>query len=323
MKKGLLVAAGLCLLAVAQPADAVVIKGGDGTGNTTAPVDSSHAFPYWSSVGQIPRGTNYSLGGSCVYLGNGYVLTAWHVRVLDNPTIVRFDGTEYSIDTSSWTRLNNGSVDADLGMFHISGTLPDVPGVPHSTTDIPASVANGTTLYAMGYGRNRGTTATTYYIKSGALYTTPPTNPYETLGGFNLSTTKTLRWGTNTVDSHVNINDGYGQTDSFQIDFDSTGGDNECQLSNGDSGGPVFLFDSGDNAWKLVGMNIAVGPSYTSQTIYQAPYTSAASPHSTGGYNYGFIADLTVYRDQLVPEPATMGLLLCGGLALLRRRRRA
>ncbi|MBS3820580.1 MAG: PEP-CTERM sorting domain-containing protein, partial [Phycisphaerae bacterium] len=72
------------------------------------------------------------------------------------------------------------------------------------------------------------------------------------------------------------------------------------------------------NTWKLVGLNIAMGPSYSNQGMSRQPYTYP----NDGGYNHGYIADLTEYQSQLVPEPATVSLLGMGGLALLIRRRR-
>lgn len=302
------------ILTLSVSASAVLIKGPDGSANTTAPSVSGVALPYWDSIGQTPNSSGqYSGGGSNVYLGGGWVLTAWHIRVLDNPNKVKYGSTEYTIDTSSWQRLDNGTNDADLGLFRISGTLPNVLPVPYD--NIPSSVPNGTEIYTMGFGRERDGGETTYYIKNGTLYTSPPSHPYQTLGGFDLLVDKALRWGTNTVDSHVSIDDGAGITDAFQIDFDANGGHNESQLTNGDSGGPAFIFDDNDDTWKLVGLNIAQGPGYTDQGLWHMPYTS-------GGYNAGFIADLSQYQGQLVPEPATVGLLGVGGLFMLIRRKR-
>ena len=55
----------VAIVAVSQPSAAVVIRGGDGSGNTTAPGDD----PGWAYVGE--RGI-----GGAVYLGWRWVLTA-------------------------------------------------------------------------------------------------------------------------------------------------------------------------------------------------------------------------------------------------------
>ena len=54
------------ILLSAAPVQAVIIEGGDGTGNTSVPADSL-GDPGWSNVG---HGND-----SCVYLGNRWVLT--------------------------------------------------------------------------------------------------------------------------------------------------------------------------------------------------------------------------------------------------------
>ena len=57
-----------------------------------------------------------------------------------------------------------------------------------------------------------------------------------------------------------------GTTGSFlKVTFDATAGANEAHLSNGDSGGAVFIQDGG--AWKLAAINYAVdGPYNTSNS---------------------------------------------------------
>lgn len=325
--------AALIVTALTLSAQAVLIAGPDGTVNTSAPSASSTPLPYWDSIGQIPRpssGTqNYSLGGTGVYLGGGYVLTAYHIRALDNPTVINFGGTEYTIDTNSWQRLSNtdDGTDTDLAMFQISGTRPSVTPVPYD--NIPSSISNNQQIYVMGFGRDRDGSQTIYYISPDGgdsdtqddLYTSLQLDTAYSLDGFNLLTSKSLRWGTNNVEGTLRLDDGYGLTDSMQISFDAIHDDNEAQLTNGDSGGPAFLFDTNDNTWKLVGINIAMGPAYSNQGIYRQPYTYAPPGPGTD-YNFGFVADLTQYQSQLVPEPATFGLLSIGGLALLARRRR-
>src|ERR1700731_1297009 len=63
--------------------------------------------------------------------------------------------------------------------------------------------------------------------------------------------------------------------------FDMSAGPNEAQLSGGDSGGGVFVFNNGTTRWELAGINLAVdGPFSTSSN--GANSFNAAMFDSTG-----------------------------------------
>ncbi|RYD21325.1 MAG: hypothetical protein EOP88_11770 [Verrucomicrobiaceae bacterium] len=69
-------------------------------------------------------------------------------------------------------------------------------------------------------------------------------------------TDKVQRWGRNTV-AGVQTAAGFGQL--LYCDFDSPGLPDECHLSNGDSGGGMFVLEGG--LWRLAGINFSVdGP---------------------------------------------------------------
>ncbi len=69
------------------------------------------------------------------------------------------------------------------------------------------------------------------------------------------------RWGENVVAGIVDGGVNFGELVSAT--FDAAGGDNEAHLSNGDSGGGLFIKEAG--IWKLAGINYSVdGPFNTS-----------------------------------------------------------
>jgi autotransporter-associated beta strand protein len=212
---------------------AVIIEGGDGTGNTTAPADAI-GNPGWANVG---RGND-----SSVYLGNRWVLTAAHVGSAN--TIL--NGVTYNKIAGSAIRLHesadgNSANSVDLLLYRIDAD----PGLPSlSIADFTPS--QGSLVTAIGYGTDRGM-ATAYGFLWGAA-------------NWN------KRWGRNLISSSSSgiINLGSGNTHVFQTMFDLdpvSSSDpalalNEFQASSGDSGGAVFY--KGSSGWKLAGILDAV-----------------------------------------------------------------
>jgi hypothetical protein len=268
---------------LATPTRAVIVYGGDGTQNTSAPADD----PGWANAGI--RG-----GATGVYLGHHWVLTAAHVGI---GSIV-LNGISYGAVSGSSIRLKNpDNTDADLLLFQISGD-PQLPALTVSST----TPANNSTVTMIGYGRNRAAEPTLW----DASWNEDPSGTRE---GYKWAAGQTMRWGQNTI---VN------NTHSFQTRFSAS--PNNAQAATGDSGGAVF-FKNGET-WELAGIIHSISlfsgqPSSTS--VYKYPLFPAVM--GTDGQRT-YIADLSVYRDQIiavVPEPSTWAMLLMGAAALLLR----
>ena len=115
-------ALGALVLSQGSPAQALIIAAG--TGNTTAPANGAP----WNNIGALND-------GGCVYLGNGWVLTAGHVYNDDPGQDPVFGTTSYLPDGTSYTIHvpNNPSVNADLVMFHLA-VYAELPAVTVAST---------------------------------------------------------------------------------------------------------------------------------------------------------------------------------------------
>ncbi len=294
MKK-IIMAAGLALLAGSN-VWAVIIAGGDGTQNTTAPSGGQG----WDYVGRITSANGAP--SSVTYLDNNWFITANHIKVLDNPTGVLLGGSSYSIDAGSWTRLTNSvGSDADLMMFRVTGNVGLSALTVRSSTP-----SNGSGLTMIGNGRNREASETGW--DSNWNETTSPSPTYK---GYKWATGATKRWGTNNKDANAGlIDDGYGTTDMFYSDFDNANG--EAQGATYDSGGGVFV-DTGSE-WELAGLMLTVA-GYNGQ------------PSSTSVYgNRTYMANLSTYSEQIsdtvaIPEPSVLALGLFFPVAIFYIRR--
>lgn len=266
------VAAYLVLSAfLAVGAEAVILAGGDGTQNTTAPGGGQG----WDYVGRIDKGSVYS---GVTYISNNWFITAYHIQSIDNPTGVIFNGSSYPIDPNSWSRLTNSvGGNADLSMFRVVGGTVGLPGL----TVRSVATSNGSGLTMIGNGRNRETSET--HWNASWVEVSPP--PPSTYSGYKWAAGSTKRWGTNVKHDDAGLlNTGFGETDMFYTDFDDAGG-NEAQGATYDSGGGVFYNNGGD--WELAGI-ILTTASFNLQ------------PGSTAVYgNLTYMADMQYYAAQI------------------------
>ena len=125
---------------------AVVIAGGDGTGNTTDPGTGVQ----WDNVGSLND-------GGCEYLGNGWLLTAGHVWTDDTSGVANFGGVLYYPDGTTYTLQSGNSMypNTDLVMVHLA-TYPALAALPLISSSQPALAS----ITAIGWGLDREPTET-------------------------------------------------------------------------------------------------------------------------------------------------------------------
>lgn len=182
-------------------------------------------------------------------IGRSYFITASHVGGAVGDSFV-FRGVSYT----AIAQFDDPK--SDLRIWRVCGTFPEFAGLYDNRDEV------GKSLVVFGRGTLRGAPILM------------PTLVGDELKGWRWGPFDgVLRWGQNTIDSVVN-GDGIpplvGVTtgtvgELLKATFDSNGGPNEAHLSEGDSGGAVFVKDG--SIWKLAGINYAVdGPYNTSST---------------------------------------------------------
>jgi hypothetical protein len=298
----------LCSLLFAPVAvHAVILAQGDGTQNTSAPADDFG----WSNIVIVQNGFGNAATG--VYLGNGWILSAYHT--VSDPSLTGFQfgpvfttqGT-FLVDPLSATRiLNPDSSPADLSLFRLTSE----PALP-SLTIASAPPTNNLAVTMMGgtYGREPNLTQ---WDIAGNVWTEVASDG--DAQGYKWSGGSSPRWGTNHIRSFgggnttISADDGFGITTVFRTRFDNN--PNEAQAASGDSGGGVFWKVGGQ--WQLGGVML-----FVDNADGQPNFTSVFG-------NDTYAANLSTYRDQIiavVPEPSTVALAAFSGATFLLRRRR-
>lgn len=206
--------------------EAVVLGGGDGSGNTSAPADD----PGFNNVGS--RGVY--LGN---FLGNHWVITANHVGAGS----INLGGTSYGHISGSETRIKNPtgsglSEFTDLMVFQIDSD-PSLPNLNISIS-VPAV---GSEVTLIGNGLDRETSLTSWTVDSTQNpFTWSEGGVSPNASGFKSIGTSTMRWGTNIITDQgadTVIDAGSGDSRAIKFSYDVAGGVNEATLAAGDSGG--------------------------------------------------------------------------------------
>lgn len=264
---------------------AVQVFGTSGTGSiyTTAPSDD-FGFENVARVSDTADGF-YTSG---VYLGNGWMLSAYHeVRngsggFSFGPVVL--DGTTYSVNATTAVRITDPSTQApvDLAMYQLT-TMPADTNLKTLSVS-GSSPAPNSALVLMGNGDNRAATLTKWNVNTSTTpWTWTVTSGRGDLVGYFYDPGQSLRWGTGTLSGTESSNDGFGVTSFFYSTFQNTTG--SAMAAVGDSGGGVF-FKNG-STWELSGIMLSVG-TYSGQP---------ASTSVVGDATYA--ADLSYYGTQI------------------------
>ena len=301
--------------------EAVIIKGGDGRGNTDVGSISGvfSDFPFFDHVG-------FQGSGSGVYLGNHWVLTAYHINGTGEPSGVRLQNVFYRRDANTPTiqLVNPDNSLADLRLFRIENAPTDLPVITigSGVTEI------GTDVVMIGAGRDRQADLSAWDVNEvEEAWIWDPVDPLSSLAdqeGYHwdeLSSARSVRWGVNTVtDNYLENpdeliyssghNGQFGKIFAFATTFDSDGTDSEALAAAGDSGGAVFA-KNGD-VWELIGSINAIS------ALHGQPGATAIFSNETQA------VDLSPFRNQIltvvIPEPSTFVILMMSGVLLRRRR---
>jgi hypothetical protein len=264
---------GAALLAcvLSTPTFAVVISSATDTANVKAPAKD----PGWLNIGRVG-------GGSAIYLGNRWVITAEHV---DGSTLTLSDGRQFAASVGSDASIRKTGLPGtpDLRLFR----LAQDPGLPAMTL-AAAGPTVGAQVMMIGYGTDRTSQLRGWNLTQGpsAVQWTETQSFGADVIGYTLADTSTKRWGQNVVSN----NSTFRPSDNTQVimtRFDRNGIVFEAQATPGDSGGAVFI-DGGDAGAQLAGLMI------TSQPLIDQP---------SGIVTYGTqtaMADLAFYRDEIL-----------------------
>jgi len=291
------------------PAHAIILFGLDNSANQT---DPGTGVPF-ESVARLSNGSG-TYGGSGIYLGNGYILTAHHVGPFSSVT---FDGiTSYSHDGVAPTQIGT----TDMKIFRLT-SMPSVAAVQLYTGS--SELSGSGTLVGWGVGRDPATPLDTAVVPWGD------------------NSTSEKRWGLNTP---MGVYDDFRTgIHTFDILYSTLGASGAVPPGLGDSEAAATLLDSGaglfqflDSTWYLTGLATTLtisSPGLTSTfgkdvtavltpAVFPDTDTEIALFEDAGDINiFARVGSYSGDINAMIPEPSAMLLTSPALLLLLRRRR--
>jgi V8-like Glu-specific endopeptidase len=304
-------------------------------------VDVNLSTSAFAGVGSLEISYN-----SNTYICSGTLISPWHVLTAGHaadftgngvadvlPGAITFhlnaNGNNSSIITASAITINpdfsgfaNLSVNDDLAIITLSERAP--VGVPIYNL-YTETVTAGTTLTLVGYGwsgdgRNGFSVSPSFSVKRTGQ------NDADLFAiNDEGATSGEINYFTDDDDPTDTVNE------AFVFDFDapegyiksgksvpnlwggtSLGNRVETTLGGGDSGGPSFVLVGSD--YLIAGINTF------SFTAISTPNKLFDAPHFGSGGGGMLVPAYADWINSVIPEPATVGLLLLGGLFILRRR---
>jgi hypothetical protein len=282
-----------------------------GAANSSAPPGQ----PYFGNVGYVG-------GGSAIYLGNRWVMTAAHVAG-SLPASATFGGNLYATQAGTFNRLhkpdafgNPTLTVTDAVVFRLAAD----PGLPWMTLASSTPTVSASVMM-IGSGRQQLGTPTYWNVD---VLAGPNNDIWTELGseigaeaaGFKTSGTRITKWGENQITSTgIELDYGAGPVSLFTTTFNGGAMTHEAQGVVGDSGGAVFI--NPGSGWQLAGMMSTVG------LFENQP--GGAETAVLGNLTYS--ADISAYRNEIlsytaIPEPETAAFCLLAGGVLLHHRRR-
>ncbi len=296
----------------------VFVATGDPTHNTTAPTGS------FANSGWQYEGTYGAYLGTMI--APQYFITAQHFGT-QGSTFTQsslFNGgtnVTYNIDTAANCGAGYWDIaGTDLRIFKIQGTFSTYAPLYTGSSE------TGLTMEINGRGGPRGADVLVGGVLHGWQDTTPD---------------GTARWGTNTVSGIYSSAIG----DLLTASFSASGTAEEATLSNGDSGGGVFVDDGG--IWKLAGVNYSIDGMFDTNNVIGDGTDFNAALFDRGGlyqgsdsFGWTYIPELSLdnpssmYASRIstssasimsitaVPEPQSAVLVMLAlSVGLLKRRR--